>query len=166
MAWLVTITLDVVLAFALLCSLSMAGAWGELCGIRPSGDKSGLGGFTMVLLLAIVRWLAFALALAVVARPGERTWLLAAHAGLGVAATWSFSRLVDRVHGDRTVPAALGAAIGVGVPLPALTLALVRLHGAGRHDAPLVFALTAVALAALHGLVFHQRRRGMRPRGA
>lgn len=166
MAWLVTLALDVVLAFGLLCSLSMAGAWGELCGIRPGGDKSGIGGFAMALILAIVRWLAVALALAVVARPGERLALLAAHAALGAAASWLFSRLVDRVHGDRTVPAAWGVAIGVVVPLPALTLALVRLHGGGAHDAPMALALTAAALAAVHGLVFHQRRRGMRPKGA
>lgn len=164
MSWLVTIAVDLVLAFAFLFSLSMAGAWGELCGIRPGGDKSGLGGFAMALMLAVIRWLALAVALAVVARPGERIWLLLAHAALGAFASFVFSRQVDVVHRDGVVPAWRGVAVGVLLPLPAFALPLVRLHHEAPHDAPLALAATAGGLAVLHGLIFHQRRRGMRPR--
>lgn len=158
---LATLALDLVLAFVVLLGMHGACAWGELCGIRPGRDKSGLGGFAAVFLLTGMRWLGVALILGVTTGAGERWWLLAAHLALGALAAFSFDRCLRRVQHDRPAPAAIGVFAGVLLPMPALTLAIARANLGSEADSAIAFGLVAGALLLLHGICFHRRRADM-----
>jgi hypothetical protein len=162
MSLLATLALDVVLALAGLCSLHIAFAWGELCGVRTGGDKSGLGGFAFVLLFVLLRGVAVALALAVVARAGETWWLLLGHTGLGVLAWRCFEREIRQLQADRWGSVAVACLAGVLVPVPALTLVLVRVNSRWLDQGIETTVAVAVALTLVHGVCLWHRRRGMR----
>jgi hypothetical protein len=160
-AVLATIALDLVLAFTLLLSAQIAAGWGELAGIRPGRDKSGLGGFVGVYVLFVMRWLALAGVLLALANAGERGVLLGAHAALGGASVWLFQRGLERVQADRMVPNALAVLGGVLVPAPACTLALQRANVAWLGDGAGTLAAIAAVVLALHGACYRARRRDL-----
>jgi hypothetical protein len=158
-----TIALDLVLAFTLLLSAQIAAGWGELAGIRPGRDKSGLGGFVAIFALFAVRWLALAGLLLAVARPGETAWLLGAHAALGAVSVLLFQHGIARVQADRWAPQAPTVLGGVVVPVPAFALVLQRVNAgwlAGDGGAGILAAL-AGAMLALHGACYRARRRDL-----
>jgi hypothetical protein len=162
MPLLVTLLLDLVFAFAGLCSVYIAFAWGELCGIRPGGDKSGLGGFAFVLLFALLRGVALAIGLLVVARDGESWWLLLVHLGLGVLAWRCFEREVRRVQADRWPSLSVGLFAGVLLPLPVLTLVLVRTNERWLGDGVSAWVGVAGGLVSAHALCCLRQRSDMR----
>ena len=157
MPLLATIVLDLGLAVALMFSLFAAFCWGELCGIRPGRDKSGLGGFVAIYMFFIIRWLGVALASWATARPGEVWWLLAAHTLLGVLSVHAFGHGLERVQHDRWAPPWLGMLAGAVLPAPALALSLLRVNSEHGDSLAIIAAVTAV-LAALHALCVHRRR--------
>jgi hypothetical protein len=161
-----TLALNLVLAFVVLLSLHSACAWGELCGIRPGRDKSGLGGFAAIYLLTGMRWLGVALVLFAVARPAERWPLLAGHLALGWLAIWLFHRGLRLVEHDRFAPLALGVLGGVVLPLPALTLAVARTNFEGPEEPTIALALVTGSLLLLHAACFRNRRADMLRSGA
>jgi hypothetical protein len=156
-----TIALDLLLAFALLFSAQIAAGWGELAGIRPGRDKSGLGGFAALFVLFLGRWLVLAGALLAVAHVGEGRWLLAAHAGLGGASVLLFQHGLARVQGDRTLPNVLAVLGGVVLPAPACTFALQRANAAWLGDGDATLAATGAAVVALHFACCYTRRRDL-----
>lgn len=159
MPLLATIALDLLLAITLLLSVQIAAGWGELCGIRPGGDKSGLGGFAMLFVLFGIRWAALALCLLCVPPAGELVWALVGHAALGFASARLFSRSVERVQKDGTVANAIGLLGSTLIPTPAWTFAL---HGANARwlgDSPASFAAVGVVIALLHAVPHELRRR-------
>jgi hypothetical protein len=154
-----TIALDLLLALTLLVSVQIAAGWGELCGIRPGRDKSGLGGFTMLFALFGCRWVVLAVCLLCVAPTGARVWTLVGHTVLGFVSARIFSRGVDRVHEDGTVANAIGLLGSTLIPAPAWTLAV---HGANANwlgDSPASFVAVGVVVALLHALPHELRRR-------
>lgn len=157
---LATTALDLLLAVTLLVSLQIAAGWGELCGIRPGGDKSGLGGFAMLFLLFGCRWLVLAACLVYAPPCGERAWTIAAHAILGVVSARLFSRGVDRVQRDGTVANTVGLVCSTLIPAPAWALAV---HGVNASwlAGPYVLPACAVAVALPHAALHEQRRRSM-----
>ncbi|MBL8753956.1 MAG: hypothetical protein JNK15_11720 [Planctomycetes bacterium] len=155
------IALDFVFAFALLCSLYVALAWGELCGVRPGGDKSGLGGFAFVALFALARGVALALGMLVVARDGELVWLWLGHAAIGLLAWRVFEAQVARLQRDRWAVTLVGLFVAAVLPVPAFTLVLVRGNDRWLVGGAATMQLVAAAVAVLHAVCFWQRRRGM-----
>lgn len=153
------VVLWVLLLFTLLFSVQIACGFGELCGIRPGRDKSGLGGFAMLLIFFPIRWLGLAALLAFVARPGESWWLLAGHAVLGLASVQLFQRGVDRVHRDLVVPWLAGLAGSTLIPAPAWLLIVYRALAGRLGDTAAVLGCIAVLL--LHAACYRQRRTGM-----
>ncbi len=162
MHWLAAIALDLVLAVALLGSIGSAAAWGELSGIPPGRDKSGLGGFAAVLIFLLLRGAAVALALVDTSPATEGPWLLGGHVALGWIGWRAFSAGVDRVQRDRVVPLWLCIAFATLLPLPALTLTLVRTNANWLGTAPAMPALVGATLFALHAACFRRGRRGGR----
>jgi hypothetical protein len=160
-AVLATIAFDLVLAFTLLLSAQIAAGWGELAGIRPGRDKSGLGGFVAIFVLFAVRWLALAGVLLAVVRPGETAWLLGAHVALGVVSLLLFQHGLGHVEKDRMAPNALAVLGGVLVPVPACTLALHRVNSGWLGGGTATLAALGVALLALHAACYRARRRDM-----
>ena len=171
-----TLLVDGALLFGLLFSLILATCWGELCGIEPHRDKSGLGGFMAVYMVLPVRWactcigLVWALScgtLPLVPDGGAGlTWLvLGAHVALGVAVVMLFQRGLNRVQRDLRAGDALGVVGAVVLPLPGLWMALVGAH-------PTWFlgttarVLLAVALATVLGLGYRHRLLDMRRQAA
>lgn len=161
MPLLATLVFDAALAFVLLFSCQSAAGWGELCGIRPGRDKSGLGGFAALYLFFLIRWLGLAVALWATAHVGEIGWLLLGHALVGAAAVWLFGRGLQRVQQDRFAPAWFGWLAGVVLPVPALALAVTRGNGRWLDALTPALWIAAAALLALHALCFHQRRRDL-----
>ncbi len=161
MPLLATLALDLVFAFAGLCSVYIAFAWGELCGIRPGGDKSGLGGFAFVLLFALLRGVAVAIGLLCVARDGEAWWLLLAHLAIGVIAWRCFEREVRRVQAEHWPSLSVGLLVGVLLPLPAFTLVLVRTNERWLGDGVSAWSIVAGGLAGAHALCHLRQRRDM-----
>ena len=161
MGLLATVVLDLVLAFTLLFSVQIAAGWGELCGIRPGRDKSGLGGFAMLLMFFLVRWLALALCLAALSAGAERWWLLAGHGGLGWVSVTMFNRGVARVQADGTVGHFAGVVGSTLIPAPACTLALQRANVAWLGDSPAALAAVAAIVVLLHFACYRQRRSSM-----
>lgn len=147
-----------VYGLAVLVSLMIASWWGELAGIRPGRDKSGLGGFAAIYLFFVIRWLAFAPMIVQGGSerlPGAWPWWLLAHLLLGLASIRLFERGLAYVQQDRVVPLWLGLSGAVLLPAPAIwlgaeALAWACVGGPG-------FA-TAVLLV-LHAWAFWQRRR-------
>jgi hypothetical protein len=158
---LTTIALDLVLAFTLLFSVQIAAGWGELCGIRPGRDKSGLGGFVAIYLFLLLRWLVLAGCIAGFATPDERWWLLGGHAVLGIASVRLFGQGLERVQKDRTVPDLLGVAGSTLLPVPAWTFVVHRVNVAWLGDSGVAIATVAAALGGLHLVLYRQRRTGM-----
>ena len=86
LTWLGDAALLATFGVAALLSLMIATWWGELAGIRPHRDKSGLGGFAAIYLFFVMRWLLLAPLVVIGARPFVAwPWSLLAHALLGVA---------------------------------------------------------------------------------
>lgn len=158
---LATIALDLLLALTLLISIQIAAGWGELCGIRPGGDKSGLGGFTMLLLFFVFRWAALAICLLCVPPAGERLWTLVAHGALGVASYRLFSRGVDRVHADGTMQNTVGLLGSTLIPAPAWAFAVHGVNAEWLGHGPFALAAVGIVIALLHAAVHEQRRRSM-----
>jgi hypothetical protein len=161
MALLTTLGADLVLAFLLLFSVQVAAGWGELCGIRPGRDKSGLGGFVALYMLGLIRWLGLTAGLAVVARGDEWAWLLGGHAVLGVVSLQLFGRELARVQNDRFASAAVGLFASTALPLPAWTLVVQRANAAWLGESVVAIAAVALAIGAAHFACFRQRRRSM-----
>lgn len=152
MTVLVTILSDCWLGILLLLSLMIAAWWGELAGIRPGLDKSGLGGFAMIYLFLPVRWVGLAILLP------SWSWL-GAHAVLGALSGYGFGRGVDHVHNDRELPVLLGL-LGAWLPVPVLWVEFTAVHGmAATGGASL---LVGVGLLALLSLPYLHRRRDLR----
>jgi len=156
LTWLGDAALLAMFGVAALLSLMIATWWGELAGIRPHRDKSGLGGFAAIYLFFVMRWLLLAPlvvtgANAFVAWP----WSLLAHALLGVASVQLFGRGIEHVQQDRVVPLWLGLVGALVLPAPALWLGadIVRLPC---FAAPLV---PVAALMLLQAWGFWQKRR-------
>lgn len=147
-------------AAAALLSLMIATWWGELAGIRPHRDKSGLGGFAFLYLFFGLRWLLLAPLVVVGAAerlPGSTLWWLLGHALLGFVGTRLFERGIAIVRQDRFVPLWIGLAGALLVPAPALLLAS-HVVGFACFLDPL---LTCPLLLGLHAIGFWQRRHGM-----
>jgi hypothetical protein len=160
-ALLTTIALDVLLAFTLMFSAVIAAGWGELCGIRPGRDKSGLGGFVAVYMFFVFRWLVLAGCLLGLATASERWWLLAGHTALGVASVQLFGQGLARVQKDRPAPDLLGIAGSTLLPLPAWTFVVHRANVSCLGDSTAAVAVVGVAIAALHLGCYRQRRSSM-----
>jgi hypothetical protein len=85
LTWLGDAAMLATFAVAVLLSLMIATWWGELAGIRPHRDKSGLGGFAAIYLLLAMRWLLLAPLVFVGASPFVAwPWILLGHTLLGV----------------------------------------------------------------------------------
>jgi hypothetical protein len=160
-ALLTTIALDLLLAFTLLFSVQIAAGWGELCGIRPGGDKSGLGGFMAIYMFCLFRWLVLAACLAGLSAGDERWLLLGAHTALGIVSIKLFERGVQRVQNDRMVSDLVGLLGSTLLPLPACTLVVQRANASWLGDSSVTLAVVAAALAALHLACYRARRRDM-----
>ena len=156
-----TIALDLLLAMTLLISVQISAGWGELCGIRPGRDKSGLGGFAMMFMLFGIRWAVLAVCLLYVPPSGARVWTLVGHTALGFASAKIFSRGVDRVRQDGTVGNALGLGASTLIPAPAWAFAVHGVNAAWLGDSMLALVATGVVIALLHAAVHEQRRRSM-----
>jgi len=159
MAVLVTIVLDLGLALTLLISLQIAAGWGELGGIRPGGDKSGLGGFTMLLIFFLFRWIALAIGLVVTASEGEWWQLLAAHGVLGWISVTLFQRGVTKVQRDGTVGNLVGILGSTLLPAPAWLLALQRTNAEWLGGSAQAVLAAGVVLA--HFACYTTRRSSM-----
>lgn len=152
MTVLVTILSDCWLVLMLLLSVMIANWWGELAGIRPGRDKSGLGGFAAIYLFFAVRWLGLAILLP------SWSWL-GAHAVLGALSGYGFGRGVDRVQGDGEVPALLGL-LGAWLPVPVLWVEFTAVHGMEPTGGASV--LLGLGMLALLTLPYLHRRRDLR----
>lgn len=158
LTWLGDVVQLGVYGLAVLVSLMIASWWGELAGIPPGRDKSGLGGFAMIYPFFAVRWLAFMplLVLGANARlPGSWPWWLLLHGVLGVASVRLFERGITYVRADRVVPLWLGATGALLLPAPAFWLGTEAVAWAC-VGGPLP---TSGALLVLHAWPFWQRRR-------
>lgn len=158
LTWLADLVQLGVYGLAVLVSLMIASWWGELAGIPPGRDKSGLGGFAMIYPFFAVRWLALAPLVVLGANtrlPGSWPWWLLLHGGLGVASVRLFERGIAYVRQDREVPLWLGVSGALLLPAPAIWLATEAVAWACVGDPKLV----AAALLALHGWPFWLRRR-------
>jgi len=145
-------------AAAALLSLMIATWWGEMAGIRPHRDKSGLGGFAFLYLFFGLRWLLLAPLVVVGAAemlPGSTLWWLLGHALLGFAGTRLFERGLAIVREDRVVPLWIGLTGALLVPAPALLLGC-HVVAFACFQQPLV---AWPVLLALHTWGFWQRRR-------
>ncbi len=155
-----TIALDAGLAITALCSLYVAFAWGELCGIRSGASKSGLGGFAAVYVFFLLRWPVVGLLL-VVSAPTDWGWgLLAAHGGFGALSVFAFELGTKRVQCDRVAPLWLGLAAGALLPTPAWTTAWV--HGNRLWWEPTAWSWLTIAglVFTLHAALLLQQWRG------
>ena len=161
MPTLATIALDLLLALTLLISVQIAAGWGELCGIEPGRDKSGLGGFTMLFVLFGFRWLALAICLLCVPPAGERLWTLAAHGALGGASARLFTRGVDRVQRDGRVSNAIGLVGSTLIPVPAWAFAVHGVNTDWLGGSTVALVATGAVIALLHAAMHEQRRRSM-----
>lgn len=166
MQWLATIAIDLGLLFTLLISFQITAGWGELCGIRPGGDKSGLGGFAMLFVLFGVRWFALALALLCLATDDERAAVLTAHAAIGGVSAFVFNQGVAAVTRDRVVPDAIGLFGGMIVPTPAFALAFDHANRDWHGDSTTALAVWVGVVAIIHGLCYQARRSVSPPRRA
>ncbi|MCU0866808.1 MAG: hypothetical protein MUC36_23735 [Planctomycetes bacterium] len=149
---LATILADGWLLIMLLLSLMIAAWWGELAGIRPGRDKSGLGGFAAIYMFLPLRWLGLAILLP------SWTWI-GVHAALGALSAFGFERGLLRVQHDREVPMLLGL-LGACLPVPAWSIAFLAVHDlatTGRAG-----LLTGLMLIGLHALTFLLRRGDLR----
>ena len=158
---LATIALDLPLAITLLISVQIAAGWGELCGIRPGRDKSGLGGFTMLLALFGFRWVVLAAYLLCVAPTGLRVWVLVGHTVLGITSARIFTRGVDRVQRDGTVANAIGLLGSTLIPGPAWTFAVHGTNDGWLGRSPASFVAVGVGIALLHAVPHELRRRSL-----
>lgn len=156
-----TIAFDLVLALTLLISLQIAAGWGELCGIRPGRDKSGLGGFAMLFVLFGIRWVVLAVCLAFAPPFGERIAALAAHVVLGVVSACLFSRGCDRVQKDGTVANGLGLFGSTVLPAPALLFAVQGVNVAWLGEGLRTFVAVGAGIVLVHLTVHERRRRSM-----
>jgi hypothetical protein len=172
MAILSTLLVDGALLVGILISLMLATFWGELCGVEPNRDKSGLGGFVAVFLFLPVRWLCTLVGLAAALRAGTLPYLpqagtgtaclvLGAHVALGVATAMLFNHGVNRVQRDLRAGEALGVAGAVVLPLPGLWLALLGAHPAWLAG-PVARVLVAATLATVFWLGYRHRLADMR----
>lgn len=171
----ITILIDGALLVGVLISVSMAAFYGELCGIEPGRDKSGLGGFAFAYLFMLMRWPLVAAGLlighargAIPYLPPDWPWwsLVLAHAALGAIAAVAFGRGVDHVHADRRLPAAFGVLFGVLLPLPGWLAAIVGTNTTWLGNDVSTLGIVAGLLLACHGLPFRARLRGMRQMAA
>ena len=156
LTWLGAATRLAVFGVAVLRSLRTATWWGELAGIRPHRDKSGLGGFAAIYLFFAMRWLLLAPLVFVAASPYVAwPWILLGHTLLGIASVQLFGRGLVYVRQDRYVPLWLGLLGALVLPAPALWLGADFVRFAC-FDAPLV---PVAVLLLLHAWGFWQRRR-------
>jgi hypothetical protein len=178
MALLITLLADGSLFFGTFASVFLATCWGELCGIRPGGDKSGLGGFMATYLFMMMRWPAILLGFWLGANRGgldglpidadQVFWIgLGLHAALGALSLWAFGKLLTFVQNDRFAPAWCGWLCGVALPLPVATAAIVAANRGWLGDGLVPAAIVLAVLLALHWLPFRARLNDMRrPRRA
>jgi hypothetical protein len=167
-------TLVGTLAFlvGLLMSLQTAHAWGEMAGIAPGGDKTGLGGLFAVLVLLGIEWLAVAAALACgVLKGGFDGWfsargmqvavLLGGHLTLGAFCFFGFNWIAEGLTLDQMGPQRLCWLFGVLLPLPALLAALAGLHPNGLTRHPRIALVVALAVVLAHAAIFQHSRTSM-----
>ncbi len=161
------------LAFGLLISLMTASFWGEMAGIAPGGDKSGLGGLAWVLLFMAIRWTAMLVALAAAvstgafepfaaSRWGQYGLVLGLHLALGLASLSGFNWISNGLTRDEMGPQRLSWLFGVVLPLPAFLAAGWGLHSGWMARHPRLTAALLLGLVALHALPFRQRLLDMR----
>lgn len=156
LTWLGDAGLLATFGVAALLSLMIATWWGELAGIRPHRDKSGLGGFAAIYLFFVMRWLLLAPLVVIGASPfAAWPWSLLAHALLGIASVQLFGRGIAYVQKDRVVPLWLGLLGALLVPAPALWLGADVVRFAC-FDVPLIAVGVLVLLQAWG---FWQKRR-------
>jgi hypothetical protein len=155
MTILMTILADGWLCVMLLLCLMIAAWWGELAGIRPGRDKSGLGGFAAIYIFLSLRWLGLAILLP------NWSWLLV-HTTLGVVSVLGFGRGVERVQRDQVVPVLLGL-LGAWLPVPVLLVAFSRVHG--MPITGVIGLLVGVGLLALLSIPYLRWRRDGRSVG-
>src|SRR5262245_8259029 len=104
-----SLLVDGVLLLGLVVSFILATRWGELCGIEPHRDKSGLGGFFAVSLFLPLRWACTCVGLAwglwngtlpffAQTSSGLPWTVLGAHAAIGVAVVLLFQHGLKRVQ--------------------------------------------------------------------
>lgn len=160
-----------------LMSIQLAHAWGEMAGIAPGGDKSGLGGLFVVLVLGSIRWLAVAIALAcgisnrafdtlVAGHGAQFAILLGAHLLLGLASYLGFTWVANGLTRDHMGPQRFSWLFGVMLPLPTLLLAAWSLYPARVERHPRLALLLAAALVLAHIRVYQVTRDDMRATAA
>ena len=127
MAILITAVLNLGLLLAVLLSAQLAVAWGELGSHPLTGDKSGMDGFAMVIILMPLRWLLIAAGLVVgIVRgsygelPGS-PWLrlavvLGLHLLLGIAAYQVFEWICRAVRDGHPGPQRVAIVFGLILP--------------------------------------------------
>lgn len=158
LSWLGDAALLAAFALACLLSVMIATWWGELAGIRPHRDKSGLGGFAAIYLVGGMRWV---LLVPAVVGGDAGPWFAAcwarllAHVLLGLTSVWLFGRGVALVQRDRLVPTWIGVLGAVLLPAPALWLGASCVWSTNQNAAAIATAL----LLLLHALGFRNRWR-------
>lgn len=173
MSFLVLLFLNGLFLVALLFSVYIATAWGEVAGHLPGGDKTALGGFFVVFIFMGLRWATLGLLLwAGVGRGGFDEWLagsrgrqlaiiLGAHLAIGLVSGWSFNALVSVLTSDHAAPRVLTALLGVVLPIPALLAAgyAIQRDWVARH--PRLALVLALAVVLCHALAYRDRVRDM-----
>ncbi len=158
LSWLADAALLAAFGASNMLSLMIAAWWGELAGIRPHRDKSGLGGFAAIYLFFGMRWALLA-PLVVCATvewlPGHWSIRLLVHLLLGFVSVRLFGRGIAMVQQDRVVPWWLGCLGAVLLPAPALWLGC-EVVVPKDHAAP---QIAMAVLLLLHALCFWRRRR-------
>jgi hypothetical protein len=168
-----SLLLNAVLVFTTFCAIICASAWGEMAGVQPGGDKSGLGGFAMLLMFMAMRWLGVAVLLwggvmrdAFDFLPGGR-WsqfgiLLAAHLALGGLCYWGFTAITNGLQVDNMAPQRWTWVVGLLIPVTVLALAAwaVNREFFSRNQ-PVALALL-LALVLLQGFTYRSKARDMR----
>ncbi len=163
----------VALGFGALVSLYTAHGWGEMAGIQPGGDKSGLGGLAFLLFFQALRWLALAVALGAAvwaggfaaltpARGHQALLVLGLHAALGLASYAAFNWIANGITRDQMGPQRLAWVFAVVLPLPAFLAAAWGLWQGWLLRHPRLAVVLAVGVLLLHLLPFRSMMLDMR----
>ncbi len=168
-----TVVLNAVLVFAIISAIICASAWGEMAGIQPGGDKSGLGGFMMLMLFMAMRWLAVAVLLwsgvlreAFDFLPGDR-WaqagiVLGLHLALGLACYAGFTAITSGLQTDTMAPQRWTWLFGLLIPVPVLALAGWAVNRSFLQRHPSVGAVLLAGFLLLQILPYRSRANDMR----
>lgn len=173
MSALVAFVGNVLLVLGLVLSLYVAFCWGEMAGIAPGRDKSGLGGLFAVLFLMTARWATLALALWIaVLRGGFADWIdgsrwvvfawvLGAHLLLGAGSYQAFNWVSDGLMHDQTLPQRFAWLFGIVLPLPALLAGGWALNRAWVSRSPRLAVALMLGVIIVHALGFRAQLRDM-----